>query len=211
MMTVINWLNDNSGFVMALLTFVYVIATALICYFNYKSAKATKEQTEESNKQFIENSRGNVVPKIVELEGEMLCLSFQNIGKDIATDVLIKVNESWLKKLDKTATFPETATKLRTIKKKKIFLTVDQQLCYGLCIPGNGHDDFKILGETTLKIDISYKSLGNYYNEHYEMPLDGYNFLVNSSDYARLTKKQIQEMKNTNKELKNIGQTLKSK
>ena len=32
--------------------------------------------------------------------------------KDIATDVLIKVNESWLKKLDKTATFPETATSL---------------------------------------------------------------------------------------------------
>ena len=204
----ITWFNTNNGFAMVVLTFVYVVATALICYFNYKSAKATNDQTHESYKQFIENSRAHVIPKIIELEGEMLCLSFQNIGKDIATDVVIKVNESWLKKLKNTATFPETANKLRTIKKKKLFLTVEQQLCYGLCIPGNGYDDFKVLGETILKVDISYKTLGNFYEDHYEMPLDGYNFLVNSSDYARLTKKQIQEMKNTNKELKKLNKVL---
>lgn len=204
----ITWFNTNNGFAMVVLTFVYVVATALICYFNYKSAKATNDQTHESYKQFIENSRAHVVPKIIELEGEMLCLSFQNIGKDIATDVVIKVNESWLKKLKNTATFPETANKLRTIKKKKLFLTVEQQLCYGLCIPGNGYDDFKVLGETILKVDISYKTLGNFYEDHYEMPLDGYNFLVNSSDYVRLTKKQIQEMKNTNKELKKLNKVL---
>ena len=204
----ITWFNTNNGFAMVVLTFVYVVATALICYFNYKSAKATNDQTHESYKQFIENSRAHVVPKIIELEGEMLCLSFQNIGKDIATDVVIKVNESWLKKLKNTATFPETANKLRTIKKKKLFLTVEQQLCYGLCIPGNGYDDFKVLGETILKVDISYKTLGNFYEDHYEMPLDGYNFLVNSSDYVRLTKKKIQEMKNTNKKLKKLNKVL---
>ena len=207
-MNMIEWLNNNSGFIMAVLTFVYVIATILICYFNYKSAKATYDQTKESYKQFIENSRAHVVPKIIELEGEMLCISFQNIGNDIAEEVIIKVNESWLKKLESTATFPETANKLRVIKKKKLFLTVDQQICYGLCISGNGYDDFKILGESTLKVDISYKTLGNYYEEHYEMPLDGYNFLVNSSDYVRLTKKQIQEMKNANEELKKISKAL---
>ena len=207
-MNMIDWLNNNSGFIMAILTFVYVIATILICYFNYKSAKATSDQTKESYKQFIENSRAHVVPKIIELEGEMLCISFQNIGNDIAEEVVIKVNESWLKKLETTATFPETANKLRAIKKKKLFLTVNQQMCYGLCISGNGYDDFKILGESTLKVDISYKTLGNYYEEHYEMPLDSYNFLVNTSDYVRLTKKQIQEMKNTNKELKMISRTL---
>lgn len=49
-MNVITWLNDNNGFVMAILTFVYVVATILICVFNYKSAKATNEQTKESYK-----------------------------------------------------------------------------------------------------------------------------------------------------------------
>lgn len=208
-MNIINWFNDNSGFVMAVLTFVYVIATALICYFNYKSAKATNNQTKESYKQFIESNRAHIVPKIIELEGEMVCLSFQNIGKDIATEVFINVNEKWLKKLEKTFTFPEVAESLRKIKNKKIFLTVDQQLCYGLCVPENNHDDFAILGETPLIIDISYNTLGNTYEEHYEIPLDGYNYMVNISDYARLTKKQIEEMKNTNKELKNISRVLK--
>ena len=116
-MNVITWLNDNNGFIMALLTFVYVVATILICFFNYKSAKATNEQTKESYEQFIESSRAHIVPKIIELEGEMLCLSFQNIGKDIATEVVINVSEKWLKKLEKTFTFPEVANSLRKIKK----------------------------------------------------------------------------------------------
>ena len=114
-MNVITWLNDNNGFIMALLTFVYVVATILICFFNYKSAKATNEQTKESYEQFIGSSRAHIVPKIIELEGEMLCLSFQNIGKDIATEVVINVSEKWLKKLEKTFTFPEVANSLRKI------------------------------------------------------------------------------------------------
>ena len=210
-MNMIEWLNANSGFIMALLTFVYVIATILICIFNYKSAKATNDQTREAYKQFIENSRAHIVPKIIELEGEMLCISFQNIGKNIATEVEIKVNEKWLKELEKTNTFPETAEKLRKIKSKKLFLTVDQQLCYGLCIPGNGYDDYGILGNVPLKIDISYKTLDNKYEEHYEIHLDGYNYLVNSSDYARFTKKQIKEMKATNVQLENISRSLNKK
>lgn len=205
----VKWINDNNGFIIALLTFVYVIATILICVFNYKSAKATKEQTKESYEQFIENSRARVVPKIIELEGEILCLCFQNIGKDIATNLIIDVNEDWLKKLEVTKTFPEVAGSLRKLKNKEIFLTVDQKLCYGMCIPGNGHPDFKILGEETLIINVSYKTLNKDYCEKFEIPLDSYNFMVNQSDYARLTKKQIQQMKETNKELKNINYSLK--
>ncbi len=210
-MNMINWLNDNSGFIMAILTFVYVIATILICIFNYKSAKATNDQIKESYKQFIESSRARIVPKIIVLEGEMLCISFQNIGKDIATNVVINVDEKWLKLLDKTKTFPETAEKLRIIKKKKLFLTVDQQLCYGIYIPGNGYNDYEILEKQDLIVDISYETLGEVYQEHYEIPLSGYNFLVNTSDYVRLTKKQINEMKSTNDELKKINRSLKEK
>ena len=52
--------------------------------------------------------------------------------------------------------------------------------------------------------------MGREYNEHFNISLDGYNFMVNTSDYARLTKKQIKEMRDTNKELKNISRTLKN-
>lgn len=210
-MEVIKWLNDNNGFVMALLTFVYVIATILICIFNYKSAKATKEQTKESYNQFIENSRARIVPKIIVLEGEMLCLAFQNIGHDIAMDAVIDINEEWLKKLEQTVKLSEFATSLRKIKNKKIFLTVNQQICYGLCIPGDGTRDYDILSEEELIINISYKSLNNNYSECFHIHFDAYNYIIDQSDYTRLTKKQIKEMRETNKELKNIKESLKNK
>lgn len=207
---IIQWLNENNGFAMALLTLVYVIATILICIFNYKSAKSAKEQTKESYNQFIENNRAHIIPKIIEIEGEMICLSFQNVGKDIAKDVVIDVNEEWLKKLEKTETFPKTANSLRILKNKKIFLTIDQQLCYGMYIPGNGKDDFSILKEETLIVKISYKTLNKAYYEEFEISLDSYNYLINSSDYTRLTKKQIKEIKNINEKLENINDSLKN-
>ena len=40
----IEWLNHNEGFAMALLTAVYVIATIIICLQNSKTQKITKEQ-----------------------------------------------------------------------------------------------------------------------------------------------------------------------
>lgn len=206
----IEWLNENNGFIMALLTLVYVIATIFICIFNYKSAKATKEQTKEAYKQFVENTRAHIIPKIKELEGEMLCLVFENIGKEIATEVEIDVNEKWLKKLEQTKTFPEVANSLRKIKDKKLFLTVNQTMYYGLCVPGNGFDDFKKLGEEELIINIKYKTLNRIFEEKYSIPLNAYNYMVNQSDYARLTKKQIQETKNTNKELKNINNSIEN-
>ncbi len=49
MLSIIKLCNDNNGFIMALLTFVYVIATILICIFNYKSAKEAKNQVETGN------------------------------------------------------------------------------------------------------------------------------------------------------------------
>lgn len=33
----INWCNHNQGFLMVILTCIYVIATITICFFNYKA------------------------------------------------------------------------------------------------------------------------------------------------------------------------------
>ena len=210
-MDIINWLNDNSGFVMAVLTFVYVIATIIICIFNYKSAKATNDQTRESYKQFIENSRARVIPMIIVSGGNKICLGFKNIGKNIATNVVINVDEKWLKLLDQTKTFPVSAEKLRTLKDEKIFLTVDQQILYGLYIPGNGENDYEILTKKKMIIDITYTTMDTNYKEHYEIPISGYNFLLETSDYVRLTERQIEETKITNNQLKKINENLKEK
>lgn len=47
-MEIINFFNNNEGFVMCFLTLVYVIATILICVFNHRSAVASIRQTLES-------------------------------------------------------------------------------------------------------------------------------------------------------------------
>lgn len=53
--TVTDWL-------MVAITFVYVVATIFICIFNGKSAKATREQIEESKRQFTESKRLECMP-----------------------------------------------------------------------------------------------------------------------------------------------------
>lgn len=44
------------------ITFVYVVATIFICIFNYRSAKATRAQVEESQNQFYESKRLECMP-----------------------------------------------------------------------------------------------------------------------------------------------------
>ena len=55
MNTVMQWLNDNNGALMVLITLVYVIATIFISCSNRKSAEASRIQIEESQKQQKQN------------------------------------------------------------------------------------------------------------------------------------------------------------
>jgi len=52
----IEWINENNGFLMVIITLVYVIATVLICIFNAKSAKASRDQITASQKQQDQNA-----------------------------------------------------------------------------------------------------------------------------------------------------------
>lgn len=52
---IINWMNCNDGFLMTVITFVYVVATIFISVFNGKSAKASRAQIVEAQKQQKQN------------------------------------------------------------------------------------------------------------------------------------------------------------
>jgi hypothetical protein len=45
-MRLMNWLNQNQGFVMAMLTFVYVIATIVIAVLSVKSNRLAQQNVE---------------------------------------------------------------------------------------------------------------------------------------------------------------------
>ena len=57
-----DWIEQYSNSLMVLITFIYVVATIEICRTNIKSAEATKEQLEESKRQFAENERLQMMP-----------------------------------------------------------------------------------------------------------------------------------------------------
>ena len=57
-----DWIEQYSNSLMVLITFIYVVATIEICRANIKSAEATKEQLEESKRQFAENERLQMMP-----------------------------------------------------------------------------------------------------------------------------------------------------
>lgn len=67
----IEWINENNGFLMVIITSVYVVATIVICIFNGKSAKASREQIIAMQKQQEQNMglqlysmRSDVIHKI---------------------------------------------------------------------------------------------------------------------------------------------------
>ena len=51
-----------TDWIMVIITAAYVIATILICIYNGKSADATRKQVEESQRQFEETKRLNMMP-----------------------------------------------------------------------------------------------------------------------------------------------------
>ena len=59
-----------TDWLMVIITAVYVVATIAICYFNAKSAKAAKDQLEESKKQYKEQNRLSIMPLLQVYEAE---------------------------------------------------------------------------------------------------------------------------------------------
>ena len=51
-----------TDWLMVIITAVYVVATIAICYFNAKSAKAARDQLEESKQQYEKSSRLQCMP-----------------------------------------------------------------------------------------------------------------------------------------------------
>lgn len=207
-MPVIEWLNTNDGAVMAILTLVYVIATILICVFNYKSASTARKQTEEAQRQFEESNRAHVIPRFVTLEGQLYCLAFHNIGKTMAEKLNIKLSEEWLCCLKRTQKNSGVADTLSNLADIETFLPAEDKYLYSICIPADGTGDYSLLCEKPLIIDISYQSGNKTYSEKFALPMKGINSIINTSDYVRMEKKKRDSLEAIEKQLKNMNKSI---
>ena len=89
-------MNISADWAMVIITIVYVGATIAICIFNYKSAKATREQVTESRRQFQENNRAFVTVTLEIIRGGLLTLKIHNYGHQIASNVKVGINRSFI-------------------------------------------------------------------------------------------------------------------
>lgn len=110
MIGVIEFLDQHSGSLMVIITMVYVVATAMICWANFRSAKASKEQLLEMRKQFEEENRPRIDVEFLYANKSFYGLRFINTGKTIAQKVCIQLDKSFIDSLSEPP-FPELLRK----------------------------------------------------------------------------------------------------
>lgn len=88
-----------TDWLMVAITGVYVIATCFICYYNGKSAKATREQIAVAQSQFESQNRPYITCEYVLASRLFRGIRITNHGNIVARDVSIKVNDDFIDSL----------------------------------------------------------------------------------------------------------------
>ena len=205
-MKFISWLNENSGVVMAILTLVYVVATILICIFNAKSAKATKEQTLESIRQYRNANRPNIVPCFTMIEGALFCLTFKNIGNECAKNLKISINQEWIDCFNTALKQKQMPGDMVKSLENLFFIEPQGEIKFVLMIPGDGTTMYEELSKEKIITQLNYyrNDLSENFTESFEMDLlSRAGLILNQSDYIRKMEKQ-------EKALKDIAESIKT-
>ena len=84
---------------MVLLTAIYVIATILICYFNYGATKVSREQAAEMRRQYEEENRPYITVELIYERKAFYGLRFFNHGKRLANHVKIQLDQAFVDSL----------------------------------------------------------------------------------------------------------------
>ena len=155
-----------TDWLMVIITAIYVVATIIICYFNGKSAKAAKIQTEEMIRQYNLSNRPNVTIHFDIIRSGLLCFVVENEGNMPAHDVNIHINEKFIAGInddrDKEHISRFAESKLYLASKQRIFILL------------GGQPQFSQLAQNVAEIDISYDD----YCEHTTIDLNQYGMLL---------------------------------
>lgn len=192
--------NIDTNLVMVIVTSIYVVATIFICWANFKSANASKEQLKEMQRQHAETYR-----PLVELEFHYVrklwyLVRFVNHGTLTAQHVRINIDQCFVNSL------PEEAFKkgLEMIRGKECIIGVGQH--YDLFIGSNQlRDNLNMLSLTGT---IEYEAQGIKYKSDLFVDLEQYmTFFSVTTDEEDLHK----SIKAIGDQLKSINRTLTNK
>ena len=176
---------------MVIITVVYVIATIFICWANFKSANASKEQLKEMQKQYAETNRPLIELEFHYSRRAWYIARFVNHGNLTAQHVRINLDQSFIDSL------PEESfrNELERIKGKECIIGVGQY--YELYIGSN-----KLRGNpnmTPLTGTINYEAQAKEYKRDLFVDLEHYMTFFSATteeeDLLRLVNKISNQLK----------------
>lgn len=193
MPTITDWL-------MVAITIVYVIATIAICRANMQSAKASKEQLAEMQKQYADENRPFIEAELIYERKCFYGIRLVNHGKRTAQHVKIQLSDEFVQ------TLPDATIKelLMELKEKECIIGVGQ------------HYDF-FIGNRELGLNIEIKPLTGkviYSSTDVEYSCDLYVDLKNymtifsvntdQDDLLKVLKEQTTEIKRLNQSVSHL-------
>lgn len=188
-----------TDWLMVAITAIYVVATILICFFNYSSAKATREQTAEAKRQYEENNRAFVTVTFEVIRNGLATLRIHNHGNKIARRVSIKVDESFVENI--TDEFSRNA--INRLNKSSFVLGIGQSFYASI----GASKELENLGKKPLLIHITYDDALASYSENTSIDLTQYYWALM---YESSVEDARQELKYISKNLKSIDKTLRT-
>lgn len=172
-----------TDWLMVIITAIYVVATIIICYFNGKSAKAAKMQTDEMIRQYSMTNRPKVTIHFDIIRSGLLCFVIENEGTSPAHNVSIKINKDFLDGLDeeveKDCLEKMAGSELYLASKQKIYILL------------GGQPQFSKLAQNVAEIDIAYDG----YEEHTSIDLNQYGMLLVYSSPLEDISQHMKKMK----------------
>lgn len=164
-------MDSIANWTLVILTAIYVIATIAICIANWKSASASKKQTEEMRKQFVNSNRPRLAIRFDARSLKDRSLVVKNCGNQPAIDVKFSFNDDFMKAL--LVAFPESP--LQSLMLSNIYIGEGQEFCLFVADLSSLNKMLK----KTLKISVAYKSnSGDMYEETALIDFTQYDFLT---------------------------------
>ena len=159
-----------SEWALVCITAVYVLATIAICFFNYRSAKAIREQVQESKRQFDETNRPNIDVTHEIIRGGLICLKIENTGRKLAQHIRLTINDNFIQ-----CTQGLFGNSFLTELKGSVFsLGIGQKWFIVLC----GPQEITRLYANLLEIDISYEADRQTYTGHVSIDFSQYKWTL---------------------------------
>ncbi len=180
------------------LTAVYVVATIFISCSNYRSARASREQTEEMKRQYNSENRPYITAEVIYLKRSFFVLRFTNHGKRIASHTIIQIGQKFIDSINE----PSIRSILDTQKENECIIGIGQH--YDLPFGTNKYLHNK--NKAPLTGHINYSDGTKTYHDDISIDLERYaTFFSVNSDFEDL----LTEVKTQTKELKKLSEALK--